>query len=663
MKDRNIVVVNVPFTFSEKELCPLNQVSIDTLKLINFLKSRNNKVDFVNMRSIERYKWKKKIGGLNSGKEIQMHICSKKQNYLFEKLSGLKNIEKIIIDLNFSFSPYLYDFDVIRSIIQICQRCHPRAEINFFGNFFEYFKENLINEFNVSLSEISTVDIEESTPDFSYLKDEDYGLFQLNKGCINNCSFCIAGKSEFFSFDNNKTVEYIKRQYGMGIKEFWNWDQNVLANKKNFEDFIDKLIDLDIDITLNFALGFQPDLLSENLIKKLNKLKIGVLTVPFETGSVDSYKKIKKPYTIINSIKSLFLVNKYAGKNIGRIQSSFVIGYSHDDFSSIFRIYLSILRMKSNPIPFPLFVFPGTEEFKKNREELKEKRLDEFHGQLWPLVTDSKVDDYKNLLRFLSISELDRAKKSLNLLNKEMSEAFLDELKINEYFVQMCLDSQKDDIIELEKIEKKAEIYEKRNEKILHICASPKTTDESTSKQLGTFFCNEYVSLRPNCDVENLDLSAEPIDFVSEEYVYFIEHKLDFNELTEKTKKQIELTDKYIRLLRLADRVVISTPMYTLSIPSILKAFFEMISSRLFYDLNDKINTKPVYCILTRDGEYENFNAKKNIQEFSILTALGFIGIGENIDFICAEGLYSKDKKDKTIKETKNKIRDYVSGL
>ena len=41
MKNKDILLVNIPFTFVEIKLCPLEQVSIETLKLISMLKDDN----------------------------------------------------------------------------------------------------------------------------------------------------------------------------------------------------------------------------------------------------------------------------------------------------------------------------------------------------------------------------------------------------------------------------------------------------------------------------------------------------------------------------------------------------------------------------------------------------------------------------------------------
>ncbi len=106
--------------------------------------------------------------------------------------------------------------------------------------------------------------------------------------------------------------------------------------------------------------------------------------------------------------------------------------------------------------------------------------------------------------------------------------------------------------------------------------------------------------------METLDLHTlvlyESISFISEEYVDAVFKEVV--DVTEETEQLLRKADYYIHLLRQADRIVVACPMWTFSIPSILKAFFELVSSRLFYYYRLTIDDKPVACILARHGRY-----------------------------------------------------------
>jgi len=667
ISNKKIFLANIPFTYMDFKLCPLEQVSIDTLRLINFLEDHGNEVIFADMRSKQNFSWKTRTAGVSSKKKLLMSVASKPQHFLINTLkqslvqSGEKNrtLDEIWIVCNFSFSPYLFDIDVIQSTIDICRQNAPGVDIKLCGTFADLFSD-FLSDLNLKTADIKSEDIYKYPPKISILKDKGYGLFQLSKGCCNQCSFCIAGNQPVHNYDVDETLGYIKSAYEKyGIKEFWNWDENSLLYPGQFHALLNGIIDANLDITINFALGFQPNLISDDLITILASLNLGVLTIPFESGTGESFKRINKPYTIIDSIQYLNKINTRAKKSIKRIQSSFIIGYTHDDYSSIFRIYLSILRLNSMPIPFPLFIFPGTKEYRDNYNHLKNRPITEFHGQLWPLVPEDKVEDYRNLLKFLLIKDLEQAKKNIELLTPEMKKIFFQELKINEYFVEMCLESPGTGYQSLITIEQKLEQCKQRKEKILYISVSPKPATRSVTKELGKYFCHCYQKKNPHTELTQIDLFKEPIGFINEEYIDCIDHKISVEQTSEYTQNLIRLADKYIQLFRRSDKILIATPMYTLSIPGILKTFFELIASRLFYALNDKVAPKQVCCIITRDGVYD-YNQKYNLQEKTIEACLNFIGIGTEVDFILAQGFFVKARKDQILNKVKEDINTYI---
>jgi FMN-dependent NADH-azoreductase len=666
MKNKHILLVNIPFSFVQIKLCPLEQLSIETLKLISMLK-QDNEVSFINMRSKGSFAWNIRRAGIDSGTKLQMSIAAKSQQYLIKNIRQLEvKPDLILIICNFSFSPYTFDLEAIKSIANICRQTLPDIPVKICGGFIDLFPDivkELKNDIDIEKIEIDGSNTDKYTPDLSCMAREKYGLFQLIRGCTNNCSFCVAARTKLSRFDIDETISYMKKLYEKyHIDNFWNWDQNVLLYPEYFEKFLDKYLQADIKASLNFALGFQPDLISDRLIKKLSKLNLGALTIPFETGSANSFENIKKPYTIISSLKRLAAINRYAKRAVKRIQSSFIIGYKHDDLSSIFRIYLSILRMKSFPLPFPLYIFPNTEEYNINKQYLETKSISELHGQLWPLISKDKIKSYQNLLKFLLIDNLEQAKDNLSLLTDEMKEVFLEELKINDYFVDACLESEKEDLDTLLSIEQKLKAYKKRKENLLYISASARSGLNSTSNMLGDFFCRQYKEHNSEAEINYINLAQEPIEFINEEYVDFINHKLSHENLSEKTIKMLQLTEKYIKMLRYADKILISTPMYTLSVPAILKAFFELIASRMFYDLGDSFSKKKVCCIITRDGVYHK-NNRDNVQEHTIRAFFNFMGLSSGVDFICAEGLYIEERQESVINNTKEKILNYIKGV
>lgn len=656
MIKQNIAVVTVPFTYSDRPLCPLEQISVGTLRFVSMLKEQYSDVRFINMRSEKGYLWRNKKAGLNGKANVQMFIASKPQKYLQEQLSLRPALHKILLWCDFSLSPYTFDMDAIKSLYNLCKTAQPSAEVLVGGDYFNLFPEAAKKE-NYKILNVSGETLKNYPPDIKSSLGENYALFQLSDGCVNNCSFCVASRTKPHKYDIDETIDYLKYLSKKGKTDFLCWDQNVLLYSDHLINFLDKLASLNINGKLSFSLGFQPDKISDELIKSLSKHKMGVVTIPFETGTVNSLNHVKKPYTIISAIKATERVRTALGKNIARIQSSFIIGYTHDDFRSIFRIFLSALRLGVVPLPFPLYVFPNTSEYKNNQKLLEKKDYSSLHGQLYPLVPDNQVKSYINLLKFLSFSDLDEALKNINLLSKEMLKAFNEELRINELFVEKCLESETDDINALKRIEKEISQADIRK-KILYIPCSPRPENISSSRQVGKYFIDEFLKNNKKYQLDILDLSKNKPDFINDEYTCFIDKKITYDKLSDYTKRLVKLTDDYIFRLRNVEIIVFSLPMYTLSIPSVLKCFFELTASRLFYGMHNKLYNKKICCVLTRDGVYDENSDMKSVQEASVISACKFIGLGDKVQFITVEGLYYKKEfiLDKSVKQKVKEI-------
>lgn len=662
---QGIIVVAVPFTFSEKPLCPLEHITLDTLRLITWLKDAGNDVHFVNMRSKEHFFWKNRSAGINGKAEINMQIASRPQEYMREELLKYENADKILLVCDFPLSPYIFDTDVIRSLSNLCVRTIHGAEVYVCGSFFRIFPEAAkktglpVYEADFEQIRLCQPDIDASVSSCANSDGQKLGFFQLSDGCPNKCSFCVAGQSSLHKFSAEESISYLKKLNENGISEFWNLDQNLMMFPEHTEHFINLFAESGISGELNFSLGFQPDRITDGVINALKKVRTGLLTVPFETGTSESWRRIGKPYTIISAIKAVRRIRSECGNAVRRITCSFVIGYRHDDFRSIFRIFLAILRCGGAPIPFPIYVFPNTREYAENRKFLENKDINSLHGQLWPLVSEEKLPLYRKMLHFLRTDKYEKAVKAAPMfLSPDLLAIFREEQHRSAYFVQKCLDSEGDDVDFLERIERDMESRpELGHPVVLHISSSPRKNGISISRALGEAVCKEIVSKNKDFIVENLDIYKDRPVFLDEEYIRHIHHEIPYNELSDEAKKAIDIADRYIAALKRADIVVVSAPMYTLSIPSALKAFFELAASRLYYYFNERLFTVPVCCAISREGMYGNDTEFKSAQEDSLSSALSFIGLTRHPQFIIYEGHEYSGEKKQISTEMMEKVR------
>ncbi|MCP4665544.1 MAG: hypothetical protein GY849_04180 [Deltaproteobacteria bacterium] len=673
MNKQKVIVINIPFTFAETDalLCPLDQVSIETLKTIAFLRKTGARVAFINMRADNMHIWREKPAGKNGKGVVPMMVSSAHSRAsLRRELKKQAGPDEILLLCNFTFSPYLFDEELINTIIAVCESVFPDALIRIGGNFIQTYPD-FVRQIKAGETFFpDPAEVDACLPDFSDMIHEDYGLFQLVKGCKHGCSFCMAAREPVKKYDIHEVLGYMKAAYDRYRPgEFWNWDPNVLLYPGHVEAFLDAYGQSGIRAGLIFALGFQPNLISDALIEKITSMDIGILTIPFDSGTARSCRIIKKPYSIIAPIQKLHRINQLDRGAIKRIQSSFIIGYAHDDFHSIFRIYLSVLTLKSHPIPFPLYILPDTAEYVQNAPLLQHKNMSALHGQLWPMIEEKDLRKYMDLFNFLLIPDLTEAKKRLFLLTPDLQQCFFEELEIRDAFVQFCIDAENDHTQALEKVEEKLRDTKRnkgmkmgeQHEEILYLAVNPKEGKDSVSKTLGNFFIRCYREKNKGAHVTVVDLYKENMGFIDEDFIAHIFHEKSYDELSSEAKRHMDLADRFISQLEKADKIVLSTPMWTFSIPAILKSYLEMVSSRLLYGLKKTLTEKPVCCILTRDGTYLGNDTEPsyiNVQEQLITAAFDFMGMGGNITFICAEGLIDKSRQKEIMQAAEEKIKN-----
>ncbi|MFT3782963.1 MAG: NAD(P)H-dependent oxidoreductase [Nibricoccus sp.] len=109
---------------------------------------------------------------------------------------------------------------------------------------------------------------------------------------------------------------------------------------------------------------------------------------------------------------------------------------------------------------------------------------------------------------------------------------------------------------------------------LLHIEASPRVT-RSHSRRLGADYAAAWQAARPGSKVITHDLVLNPPPFVSEAWVAGAYNPPENRAPNEKSA--IAVSDQYIDEVFAADEIVISTPIYNLSLPAALKAWIDQI--------------------------------------------------------------------------------------
>ena len=180
---------------------------------------------------------------------------------------------------------------------------------------------------------------------------------------------------------------------------------------------------------------------------------------------------------------------------------------------------------------------------------------------------------------------------------------------------------------------------------VLHICANPKPTEESVSKQLAAAFFGKLIELRPDVDLVNTDLYDEKPPFYSYELYKRAWYPV-FDESYEPSKAE-DMAQNYAakqaEAFNAADVVVLTMPMWNFSVPAIMKAWMDQIlCPNLTFTLSAEEGVKPLHkvksvVLLVASGAVYKEDDDRDALSRQVRHAFDFIGI-DNLEIVWADG-------------------------
>lgn len=179
---------------------------------------------------------------------------------------------------------------------------------------------------------------------------------------------------------------------------------------------------------------------------------------------------------------------------------------------------------------------------------------------------------------------------------------------------------------------------------VLHVCADPKPTEESVSKQLSTAFISALIERAPDVELNNIDLYQDPPPYLSNEAYRALWKGI--SEPGYKPSAKEESATEYARLhaamFNDADVLVLSMPFWHGSVPGIMKSWLDQV---LAPDLTFRLGPEGVtplhrirrIVLLVSSGEVYKEDDPRDALTPLIHAAFGFIGI-DRISVAWADG-------------------------
>lgn len=180
---------------------------------------------------------------------------------------------------------------------------------------------------------------------------------------------------------------------------------------------------------------------------------------------------------------------------------------------------------------------------------------------------------------------------------------------------------------------------------VLHVCANPKPTEESVSKQLASAFFGKLIELKPEVELVNVDLYDEKPPFYSYELYKRVWYPV-FDENYEPSKVEemaINYASKQAEAFNEADVLVLTMPMWNFSVPAIMKAWMDQIlCPGLTFSISKEEGIKPLHkvksiVLLVASGGVYKEDDERDALTRQVRSAFGFIGI-DNLEVVWAEG-------------------------
>jgi FMN-dependent NADH-azoreductase len=209
--------------------------------------------------------------------------------------------------------------------------------------------------------------------------------------------------------------------------------------------------------------------------------------------------------------------------------------------------------------------------------------------------------------------------------------------------------------------------------KLLHIVATPRTSDSNTLK-ITQAFIDTFVDGNPGVEIDTIELFRHDLSAVAGDNIEAKYHLMIGGQLKPNLKISWGEIEKEIERFLRADIIVISSPMWNFSIPYALKYYIDtIVQPGYLFKYNELgqpialVHGKQMVCVTTRGGDY-SVGTPMNVFDFQepyLRAIFGFVGITD-IHFINSQPMdITREMRDKAIniaiEDAKNLAQLYVT--
>ena len=354
------------------------------------------------------------------------YLLGKNMAWLRARLKASERPDEIWVS-----SCLTYNWETTHEAIQVCKEVWPDVFVKLGGNYPtlepDLAKTSLADEIVSGIVE----EAEREFADISLFETmPELGLFNLATGCSNRCTFCVNHRHPpCLRFSSKQLLYYflnVKKRFG--ITHFSNWDPNVTLFPDAMAELFDTVAAVRAGLTFSFNMGLQPNRITRELALKMQRAGVVEMTIPVESTDPAMLRRFQKPYGHRTAARTLLML-KDIGFDIGHFHTTCIVGYDDESPRHLFRTYLLMALLGSQPIFFPINPVPTSKEFERLQPVLHGKPQDELNGYLFPLQNSKeKVELYDVLVTLGCSKHLEDAEKLARTLPQELERQFFEEL-------------------------------------------------------------------------------------------------------------------------------------------------------------------------------------------------------------------------------------------
>ncbi len=359
------------------------------LKIAAYLRAQGNEVDFIDCMAYENewgrpltfYK-RMPIGTGDLSLEIDTYFLGKSIEHLEQELKACHRPNEIWVSCHLTFNAGL-----AHAAIAAVSRAFPDVPVVFGGNYPTLFPQEAARSGAV----VHRGRLQEALmffPDYSVFQaPPGYMVFQLTLGCENRCSHCVNHLlGPVVRIDVDAVVEDIRsKRSTYRTRTFVNIDPNIDA--PDIARFLQKIIQRKVDVDLYFFGGIQPDRVTPELVRLMKQANVKGISLPRELNRPLN-ARLRKQYGPEDFTEAIRLFEN-EGFDLSAFHCPFPVGLRDDDLPEVLSIIGKIKGIGAVAEISPISYIPGTLEYERHRDLLKDKSLKELNWALWPTL-DSK---------------------------------------------------------------------------------------------------------------------------------------------------------------------------------------------------------------------------------------------------------------------------------